>query len=67
MEWPCTHATSGWHTRTRVEFTVDDEGLRAVDVLAATYARRNSGTLELTLADAVHETVAATRLVPAAE
>jgi hypothetical protein len=49
------------------EFTVDDEGLRAVDVLTATYARRNAGTLTLTLADAVHETVAATRVVAAAD
>ena len=49
------------------EFTVDDDGLRAVDVLTATYARRNAGTLTLTLTDAVHETVAATRVVPAAD
>jgi hypothetical protein len=49
------------------EFTVDDDGLRAVDVLTATYARRNEGTIRLTLADAVLETVASTRVIEAAD
>ncbi len=49
------------------EFEARSNGLRRVDVLGATFARRNEGALELTLVAGADGSVVATRRVPAAD